>query len=65
MMLDAEARLGELLMGIPKESGKRTDLEQPNSSKGTRLESMGITRKESHYAQTLAKHIDVVQESKA
>jgi hypothetical protein len=63
MMLDAEARLGELLMGIDKSSSRLR-----GSAKGTTVKRSlpeGITKKESHYAQTLARHIDVVQESKA
>jgi hypothetical protein len=61
MMLDAEARLGELLMNT---EGCKKGRPKKCSSKGTFLSDMAITRKESHYAQTLAKHIDVVQESK-
>lgn len=38
---------------MPKEPGKRTDLKQPGSSGVTRLQEMGITKKESHQAQVL------------
>ncbi len=54
LLLDAEAKLGEILVNTPKESGKRTDLKRPGSSPVTRLQNMGITKKESHLAQVVA-----------
>jgi len=54
--------LGELLKAIPKESGKRTDL-KPCSNKGTKLEETGISRKQRHYAETLADHPKEIEEA--
>ena len=61
LILDAEVRLGELLEGIPdKKSGAR----KTGSKRGTRLLPKGIDKKQSHYAQQLSKHTDVVEEVK-
>ena len=48
--LDAEAKLGEMLAGIPLSERRAS------SAKGTCTLPPGITKKESHYAQTIAKH---------
>ncbi len=49
-------------MSTPKESGKRTDLKRPGSSPVTRLQNMGITKKESHLAQVVAKKPVIVEQ---
>jgi len=54
VVLKAEARLGEILKAIP---GK-----QASSAKGTRSLPEGITKKQSHIAQTLAKNEDIINE---
>ena len=57
-MLDAEARIGELLSVVPL-SEKRS-----SSSKGTCTLPQGITKKQSHYFQTLAENKDVIEQVK-
>jgi protein gp37 len=57
--LEAEARLGELISVMPKEQGKRTDL--LGSNNGTKWQDMGITKKQSHEAQEIYRHPEVVQ----
>jgi hypothetical protein len=61
-LLYAEAKMGELLKQIPRESGKRTDL-QPCSDEGTRLEGTGISRKQRHYAEILADNPEEIRET--
>jgi len=61
ILLDAEVKLGEMLEGIPnKKSGAR----KTGSKRGTRLLPSNIDKKQSHYAQQLSKHPDVVEEVK-
>jgi len=58
-LLDAEARIGEILKRIPKQPGERTDL-QPHSSGGTRFEKpkeqvmqdMGYAKTQAHRFET-------------
>ncbi len=61
-ILEAEKRLGELLREIPK-SGKKTD---DHSSKRGSMVSLpkGITHKESHIAQTIARYPEIIEEVK-
>jgi len=61
LLLDAEGKLGEMLAAIPKQ-GKTIEY---GSSGGTipTLPST-ITKKESHYSQTIAKNPDVVEKIK-
>jgi hypothetical protein len=54
-LLDAEARIGELL---PK-------AERLGSTRGTKWLPEGITKKQSHFFQTLADNKDVIEEVKA
>ena len=49
-LLDAEVKLGDMIKKLPKESGKRTDL-QPGSIGVTRLQEIGISKKQSHFFQ--------------
>jgi hypothetical protein len=57
--LDAEAKLGgELLEGIPKKRNKES------STQGTSLPSLpvNITKKESHYAQTVSRNPEIIDQ---
>ncbi len=63
-LLDAESRIGEIIKTVEKEPGKRTDL-QPSSSGGTKLQEMGITKKQSHYFQILAENPEIIEQVKA
>jgi hypothetical protein len=61
VLLDAERRLGEILAGIePKRS-------RGSSTKATSLPSlpMGVSRKQSHQAQELYRHPEIVEAAKA
>ena len=61
ILLDAEVKLGEMLEGIPnKKSGAR----KTGSKRGTRLLPSNIDKKQSHHAQQLSKHPDIVEEVK-
>lgn len=69
IILDAEVRLGELLEAIkPKpiieSSADGTINKAPLRGRKRSLPS-GMDKKQSHYAQTLAKHKDVVEQTKA
>ena len=55
-VLYAEAKLGELLKEVPL-----TD-KRASSAKGTCSLPEGISKKQSHYAQTLADNIDTIEE---
>lgn len=64
ILLDAEVKLGEILASRPtRSSRKRT----PDKSKLNGQEPLpnGIDKKQSHYAQKLAKHPKIVEEAKA
>lgn len=56
VLLDAETKLGEMLADIPNKKA--------SSGKGTRSLPESITKKESHYSQTIAKNPDVVEKIK-
>ena len=60
ILLDAEAKLGEMLESVPKKREKQ------GSSQRTSLPSLpsGITKKDSHYAQELARNKDIIEEVK-
>ena len=60
-LLDAEAKLGEMLAAIPAVRDKE------GSSQGTSLPSLpqGITKKESHFAQQIQTHPEIVETTKA
>ncbi len=61
LVLNAEAKLGEILSRIQFTKGGRG---KTGSSGGTSLQDKNITKKESHYAQTIAKNPQVVEEVK-
>lgn len=71
-LLDAEVRIGQLLKKLPKEPGKRTDL-QPRFSAGTRLKptkdetikNLGFEKTQAHRFETLANHPEIVEQVKA
>jgi len=54
VVLMAEAKMGELLEAIPDKKA--------TSGEGSRSLPSGITHKQSHYAQTLSKNIDVIED---
>jgi hypothetical protein len=62
MLLDIEARIGELLpsreesiKGRPSPSGKRVQMKRPE----------GITEKRAHHARAISEHPDIVEKVKA
>lgn len=59
-LLWAEAKLGELLANIDLARGAAT---QRGSPGGTALADLGISRKQSHFAQQLSVHKDLIEES--
>ncbi|MCK4259879.1 MAG: site-specific DNA-methyltransferase [Halanaerobiales bacterium] len=60
IVIDAEARMGAILNSIPKK--KKTE---QGSGAGTLLSlPEGIDKKQSHYAQEMFKHPDIVEEAK-
>jgi len=70
-LLDAEVRLGELLKEIPKNPGKRTDLEPPRSGAGRLktkteiVEDMGFSEDQAQRFEVLADNPDIVEFVKA
>jgi ParB family chromosome partitioning protein len=68
VLLDAEAKLGELLAAIQPEFVTSTDGRQEvgykKPPKQTRSLPEGITHKESHQAQIIARHPDVIEQVK-
>lgn len=67
-LIAAEQRIGELLLSIPKASGKRTDLETLDGhstevkTKGQTIEEMGYGSTEAKDYQQMAKHPEVVKQ---
>lgn len=61
-LLDAEARIGELLKDIEPSHGGSIDGKKGGSKKSL---PQGITHKQSHYFQTLAENKDVIEQVKA
>lgn len=61
ILLDAEVRFGEVLAAIDKRPSRRS------SRQGTSLRALpdGVTKKESHEAQKLKEHRDIVEHCKA
>ena len=70
-MLDAEMKIGELLKKIPKNPGKRTDLQLPDTAVGRSktkteiVEDMGFSEKQAERFEVLADNPDVVEFVKA
>jgi len=61
-LIDAEAKLGEMLAGIPK---PKFDTQISGSTRGTTgTLPPGITKKESHFAQEIARHPEIVEQTK-
>jgi hypothetical protein len=60
-LLDAEAKIGDLLKDIPKQGDKGY------GSPGGTIPTLpdGITKKQSHYYQQLAEHPDLIEQEKA
>lgn len=67
-LIAAEQRIGELLLSIPKASGKRTDIETSAErtdevkSKSKVITEMGYERHEASDYQQMAKHPDIVKQ---
>ncbi len=57
VLIDAEAKLGEMLAAIPDK--------EASSAKGIRSLPPGITKKESHFAQEISKHPEIAETIKA
>jgi hypothetical protein len=70
-MLDAETKIGELLKKIPKNPGKRTDLEPTRTAAGRLktkteiVEDMGLSEDQAQRFEVLADNPDVVEFVKA
>jgi hypothetical protein len=69
-LLDAEVKLGEMMLAIPKASGARTDIQPDDSSverfdtKTEVVESLGFNMKQAERFETLAKNPDLVAQVK-
>jgi len=65
ILLDAEVKLGEMLEGIDKSASKLKGKDR-GSKGGTTKKTLppNIDKKQSHHAQQLSKHPDVVEEVK-
>lgn len=79
-LMDAEVRIGEILLAMPKAQGKRTDLELSNSgvtkldakqpsppsvqTKEEAVKKLGFDKIQVSRFQTLAKHKDIVEQVK-
>lgn len=67
-LIAAEQRIGELLLSIPKASGKRTDLETSGQrstevkTKAKTISEMGYGEREAKDYQQMAKHPDIVKQ---
>ena len=68
-LLDAEAKIGELLSEIPLQQGKRTDRELSTTaggkSKGEIIRDLGFKETQAIRFEQLAKHADVIERVKA
>lgn len=73
LLLDAEARVGELTPKIPTAQGKRTDKKELRFSGETKLEQkpkeqviseLGFSKKQVHQFETLAKNRDLIEQVK-
>lgn len=70
-VLDAEVRIGELMAKVPKEPGRRTDIEPVDSSvqrlptRNEVIEQAGFTPKQVQRFETLAAHPEIVEQAKA
>lgn len=70
-MLDAEARMGDLLKQIPKASGRRTDLKPIDTdvekleTKKETIERLGFNQKQAERFEILASNRDIVEQVKA
>lgn len=66
-LIAAEQRIGELLLAIPKQSGKRTDLETSSScveevkTKSETIKEQGYSKDEASDYQRMAKNPEIVQ----
>lgn len=60
-VIEAEQRIGEILLEIPKASGQYARSENRPMSKNTLVKDMGYTKDEAHDYQQMAKHPEVVQ----
>lgn len=69
-LLDAEARIGDILKQIPKQSGKRNDLTSSHccekvKSKQQLTKELGFNKDMAQRFETLADNIDVIEQVKA
>lgn len=66
-VLDAEVRIGELMKALPKEQGKRTDLELGDSGvpKLKAIEDAGFSKKQAQRFEQLASNPELVERAKA
>lgn len=67
-VLDAEVKMGQLISAIPKEQGKRTDIEHirngADKSKKEQLDTIGVKPDTANRFETLAKHPEAVEMAK-
>ena len=68
-VLDAEVKIGELMSGLPKRQGARTDIQPADSGVGKLksevIKDSGFTEKQAERFQTLAANPDLVEQAKA
>ena len=68
-VLDAEVKIGELMSGLPKRQGARTDIQPLDSGVGKLksevIKDSGFTEKQAERFQTLAANPDLVEKAKA
>ena len=68
-VLDAEVKIGELMSGLPKRQGSRTDIQPLDSGVGKLksevIKDSGFTEKQAERFQTLAANPDLVEKAKA
>ena len=66
-VLDAETRIGELMLRVPKKQGARTDIKPTDSDVGKYdvIREAGFTPKQVERFQTLAAHPEIVEQTKA
>jgi len=72
LLIDAETRIGELIKEIPKDQGKRTDLELidstvdklPKKTKQEKVKELGFSQKDSERFQQLADNPEAVEIAK-
>lgn len=70
-LLDAEVRIGQLFKALPKASGERTDLQPSNTgvtrstTKQETVENLGFNKMQASRFETLAEHLEIVEQVKA